>query len=256
MFDSHIHSTFSCDSKMKIEELSRKLKESDIGGIITEHMDIGYPTNPLAFLFDVPEYFAAYGSWRSDKLLLGIEIGMQPVSHDENRVIARRYAFDQIIGSIHVVEGADIYEASFYEGREKKEAYQSYLNAMLQAIKDYDDFDTLGHIDYICRYATYEDPELYYDDEPALWDEIFQTLVEKDKALEINTRRLDLPGAGRALTKLYKRYKRLGGHFVTIGSDAHREVEVGRRLTIARDIAEAAGLTPVYFKERQRVLDR
>ena len=63
-------------------------------------------------------------------------------------------------------------------------------------------------------------------------------------------------GAGRALVKLYKRYKRLGGHFVTIGSDAHREVEVGRRLTIARDIAEAAGLTPVYFKERQRVLDR
>ena len=256
MFDTHIHSTFSCDSKMRIEAVVKALRDNTIGGIITEHMDIAYPTNPLAFLFDVPEYFATFGSWRTDKLLLGIEIGMQPVCHEENRQIARGYAFDQIIGSIHVVDNADIYDAAFYEGREKQVSYGAYLNGMLQAIREYDDFDTLGHIDYICRYATYDDPELYYEDDSALWDEIFQTLIEKGKAIEINTRRLDSPSACRALTKLYKRFKTLGGHFATIGSDAHRETEVGRRLSVARDIAEAAGLTPVYFKERQRVLDR
>ena len=256
MFDTHIHSTFSCDSQLKIADLAKALQQNEIGGIITEHMDINYPTNSLAFLFDVPDYFSAFGPWRSDKLLLGIEIGMQTSCHEENQRIARGYAFDQIIGSIHVVDGIDIYDAAFYEGREKSLAYRAYLTGMLQAIREYDDFDTLGHIDYICRYATYADPELYYKEEPELWDEIFQTLIEKDKAIEINTRRLDQPNACRELLHLYKRFQMLGGHFATIGSDAHRETEVGRRLAVARDIAEAAGLTPVYFKERQRVLDR
>ncbi len=256
MFDTHIHSTFSCDSQMKIEDLVHTLRKKAINGIITEHMDIDYPSNPLSFLFDVDEYFAAFSQWRSDRLLLGIEVGMQASCHAENRRIVRGHPFDQVIGSIHVVDGIDVYDAAFYEGRDKRVAYRAYVEGMLRAIQEFDDFDTLGHIDYICRYATYADPELYYEEEAALWDAVFQTLIEKDKAIEINTRRLDQAGACRSLLMFYKRYKTLGGHYVTLGSDAHRETEVGRRLDTAREMAEAAGLTPVYFKERRRVLDR
>ena len=39
--------------------------------------------------------------------------------------------------------------------------------------------------------------------------------------------------------------------FAVIGSDAHYKEHVGRRLDIAREIAEAAGLVPVYFEQRK-----
>lgn len=69
--------------------------------------------------------------------------------------------------------------------------------------------------------------------------------------MEINTRRLNDPLAVQALLKLYKRYALLGGKYTVLGSDAHYQEHVGRWLTEALALADAAGLEPVYFKERK-----
>ena len=97
----------------------------------------------------------------------------------------------------------------------------------------------------------YEDQELYYEEFPALWDELFKMLINGGKVLEINTRRLDSPKAIETLQVLYQRYQQLGGKYVSLGSDAHYKEHVGRRLSVAKKIADKAGLVPVYFKERQ-----
>lgn len=254
MFDTHMHCTFSVDSKMLIQEAMQAAKALNMGIVITEHMDIDYPTNPQSFLFDVQEYFKEFGEYRSNKLLLGIEIGLQTICHQGNSDIINAAPFDMVIGSIHVADKVDVYMQSYYQGRSKKDAYSVYWRDMLACVRDYQDYDTLGHIDYICRYATYQDTNLNIA-EAEEWSEICRQLIHNGKALEINTRRLDEPVAVSSLVPFYSLYKDLGGKYVTLGSDAHRPNEVGRRIEQAYDWAESLGLTPVYFKERQMQRD-
>jgi histidinol-phosphatase (PHP family) len=92
---------------------------------------------------------------------------------------------------------------------------------------------------------------LEYADAPELFDELFSVLVADNKAIEINTRRLDDQKAIDALVALYKRFAELGGKYCTLGSDAHYAEHVGRRMDVALEIAKECGLTPVYFKNRE-----
>ena len=100
----------------------------------------------------------------------------------------------------------------------------------------------------------YADPNLHYKDHPELWDQVFQLLVQEDKALEINTRRLGDDSTIPPLLELYRRFRELGGKYATLGSDAHYKEHVGRDFAKGKAIADAAGLTLVYFKERKRML--
>ena len=251
VFDSHCHTVFSTDSRMTLDEAMEAAAAKEIGLIITEHMDYDYP-QAEAFLFDPQEYLATYAPYRSEKLLLGVEIGMRAECKEANRKLIENHGFDQVIGSIHVVEGMDIYDAAFYKGRSKRDVYCRYFEAMLQCVEEYDFIDALGHIDYIARYARYEDPEVYYGEYMELIDAVLLVVAGRETALEINTRRLESPVRLRQLLPIYERFAALGGRFVTIGSDAHKPEDVGRWLRKGLAIAEFAGLQPVYYRERQR----
>ena len=122
---------------------------------------------------------------------------------------------------------------------------------MLACVQQFKNYDTLGHIDYICRYAPYEDTNLELAVHRELWAAIFAQLIADGKALELNTRRLDEPLARASLQPLYKLYYDLGGRYVTLGSDAHAQAEVGRRICLADTWVRDLALQPVYFKERQ-----
>ena len=251
IFDTHMHCRYSIDSKMNIDEAKAAAEKLGIGMIITEHWDEDYPTNPEAFVFDIADYFARCGPYRSKKLLLGIEVGMQESTAANDDALGKKYPFDFILGSMHCMNGRDMYEAKTYNGKAKQEAVREFLLATAENLKLHDNFDSFAHIDYMCRYMPYEDKELVYAEAPELFDAVFRLLVEKDKAIEINTRRLDNPQAVEHLLVLYKRYRELGGRYATLGSDAHYQEHVGRRLDIAREMAEAAGLVPVYFEQRK-----
>ena len=51
----------------------------------------------------------------------------------------------------------------------------------------------------MCRYMPYDDKELVYAEAPELFDEVFKMLITMDKAIEINTRRLDSSDAVNSL---------------------------------------------------------
>ncbi len=257
MFDCHIHTNFSTDSSMNIEEVIKASRNNNIGAIITDHLDINYMI-PGKFIFNVDDYFKKYSSYRNEKLLLGIEMGMRPDCIEENREISKKYNFDFILGSVHVVESNgsyyDIYGNDFYEGKNKKEVYEAYLKCMLQCVREHDYIDSLSHIDYICRYAPYSDSNIYYDEYNELIDEILKELILREKAIEINTRRFEDKKAVAILKKIYKRFNELGGKIVTIGSDAHRSENVDNNIHIAKEFAEECGLKAVYFKERKPIV--
>ncbi|MBP2626723.1 MAG: histidinol phosphate phosphatase HisJ family [Firmicutes bacterium] len=250
LFDSHMHTRFSTDSKMIIDDAVARGRELNIGITITEHMDISYP-GPLAFIFDVKQYFAEYNKYRSESVLLGIEIGMRSDCLDENCRLVETHPFDYVIGSVHVIDNIDIYTPDFYQGRNKEEVYRQYFAAMLQCVTCYEGIHSLGHIDYIARYARFVDPEVYYSEFREQIDEILITLARKGRALEINTRRLGSKEAIEILMPIYQRFYEVGGRLVTIGSDAHRVTEIGRGLAEGLEIADRSKLKVVYFKDGQ-----
>ena len=224
--------------------------------ILTEHWDRDYPTNPESFLFDINDYFKKNAPYRSDTVLLGIEMGLQPHTIEEDRMVAKSHPFDEIVGSMHCYRGLDMYERTTYDGVAKDQAVGYYLEDSLKCLEQDPNFDTYGHIDYICRYWPYEDKNLHYSEHADLWDEVMKHLIRLDKSIEINTRRLAVPGAVESLTELYTRYAELGGKYVTLGSDAHAAKAVGMHFDVAQKIAKTAGLTIVYYKKRQRQLPK
>jgi histidinol-phosphatase (PHP family) len=234
---------------MAIESAISRAAELGLGITITEHMDFAHPEPDVTF--DIEKYFQDYKKYRSDKVLLGIELGMRAECLADNRNIINNYLFDFVIGSIHFVDNIEIYQESFYRSRTKLDTYTRYFQAMLSCLKEYDFIDSVGHIDYISRYARYDDPELYYHEFSDWIDEILKIAVQNEIAMEINTRRLINPDAVARLMPIYKRFYELGGKMVTIGSDAHKPENIGSRLDVAQDIAAACNLRVVYFKQRK-----
>lgn len=252
LFDTHVHTEFSTDSEMKLKNAITVAEKLNMGLIVTEHMDLGFPT-PNANTFDINNFFKEYSKYRNDKVLLGIELGMRPDLIEDVKLIAETYPFDQIIGSVHAVDKKDAYMNSFYEGRSKVEVYNQYLRYMITCLETHDFIDTLGHIDYIARYNTFFDKELYYEEYIDYIDEILRLLAQKEKAIEINTNRLSNPDSVKSLLKIYKKFREFGGKFVTIGSDAHTPETIGRNFNQAKEMADICQLKIVHFKGRKVV---
>ncbi|WP_288221993.1 histidinol phosphate phosphatase [uncultured Clostridium sp.] len=250
IFDSHMHSQFSTDSIMKIEDAINTAKEKNIGIIITDHMDLDYPIKDK-FRFDVPSYFNEYEKYRSANLKLGIEIGLAESTFIDNEKIASSYDFDFILGSIHSVKGLDIYTYLLHESSDKNVFLSSYFEDMLKCVQLYDNFDSLSHIDYPSRYFKIQDKEIILKDFKDIIAEVFKTLIIKNKVLELNTSRLHIKEAQDSLLDIYKLYTDLGGKHVTLGSDAHIQNSIAKNFDIALSFLENLNLQGVYFNKRQ-----
>lgn len=224
-----------------------------IGIILTDHMDTNHP-KPGMFVFDIDEYFNKYESLRNDKLLLGIEIGLSKEFEEKNRHIAQDNPFDYVIGALHFLDGYDMFFPEAYRGKTREQAFNLYLDSMYENIKNCNFVDTLAHIDYICRYAVYEDKELHYDEFREKIDTILKTVIDKGIILELNTRRLNDEAAVKNLYKIYTAYKNLGGRYVTLASDAHKKENIAAYFDTAQHMCEDIGLDIVYFKNRKMEL--
>ena len=150
----------------------------------------------------------------------------------------------------------DVYYENYYQGNNKKQAYEKYLNTILSGVQKYNFIDSMGHIDYISRYSKYDDKEMYYRDFSDIIDEILKTLVDKDKCMELNTRRLNDENAIKNLISIYKRFRELGGRHVTIGSDAHTPTAIGCNFDVAKEIVDLCDLKVVYFRERKKEYEK
>ena len=248
IFDCHTHTKFSADSEMLASDAIYRAKNLNLGIIFTEHFDYDVP-GEYDFTFDPKKYFNEYKNLRGEKIRLGVEVGLRKSAREINKNFIDSADFDLVIGSIHLVDNFDIYYPEFFEGKDKNTAYKKYFAAMIEETA-VEDFDVLGHIDYICRSAPYENPALDYENFKSEIDEVLKIIVEREKILELNTRRLDKQSVLKELLPIYRQYKNLGGKFITIGSDAHKVENVGKNFQVALNFAEELNLTPVTFSRR------
>lgn len=250
VFDSHIHTKFSADSKMAATDALARAKSLNLGVVFTEHFDFGVTNEDGEFTFDPAAYMREYKNLRGANCRLGVEVGLRKSARAVNEKFLARADFDFVIGSIHLVDDFDIYYPEFYADKSKSVAYEKYFGQMAAEV-EVANFDALGHIDYICRAAPYDNPEIDYPTFAAQIDAVLKILVEREKILELNTRRFDNARAVRELVPVYRKYRELGGQFVTIGSDAHRVSAVGNYFNRALEFVRELNLTPVTFRERR-----
>lgn len=253
IFDSHMHSKFSFDSKMDFSHILEKKKDLNIGIILTDHVDLNLSFVPK---INMTKLIEETKTFKNDSFLIGLEIGLFLENPDIilDFVNEETKDLDFILGSIHTINGADLYYSLKEDNRSKHTIYEEYLNTILENIKTFDFFDSLSHIDYICRYANFHDNELYLDEFKELFTKIFQILIEKNKVIELNTNRLENKKSFDALVDIYSYYKELGGKYITVGSDAHVKSQIGRNFDLLNDFITRTGLKIVYFKNRTMII--
>ena len=120
-------------------------------------------------------------------------------------------------------------------------------------------FDSLSHLTYPLRYivaGTGKMPDLSLHREQI--DTIFKILIKNKKALEIN-----VSGLFRELKctlpdePLVRRFRELGGEYITIGTDAHSADMVGKGIKQGVAVAKRAGFSryAVYEKHQPIFID-
>ena len=232
MFDFHLHSGISFDSKESAEIMVEAAASAGLREIcFTDHLDYD-PLKPKdTFTFSTEEYNRVYDCLRHPNLKIrrGFEFGMLPDNEDTLQDDLKRRNFDFVIGSVHFVDGVDIFYPPFWEGKSMDQAEQRYLEEVLSCVQAHDGFDVLGHLTYVAK-ARYNPTHrvVIYEKYRELVDEILRTLVEKGKGIEINTSGINRCGAFLPDETYLRRFKELGGEIVTVGSDAHSHDRVGQ----------------------------
>ncbi len=235
MYDYHMHSTFSPDGTMTMEEACLQAIKIGLKEIaITDHMDIDEPDNPDAFqIKDMNEYVKELEKVKIQfkgqlKVKAGIEIGLQDWTLSQASALTAEYPLDFVIASIHNVDGEDPYFGIYFNSRDKEKSYTDYYQTILQLLEQYDDFCVLGHLDYFRRYSPYEyDPEDRWIGRDLI-EAILILLIDKGKGMELNTAGfMHYSKQPHPHPDILKWFRELGGEIVTIGSDAHSIKEVG-----------------------------
>ncbi|MFW5686975.1 MAG: histidinol-phosphatase HisJ family protein [Halanaerobium sp.] len=234
LVDYHLHSHFSADSEMTMDQLCQTAVEKGLDEIaITDHHDIDYKDDTIEFLIDKKEYLTEIEKMQlkyKDKLRIkkGIEMGLQSHILDQ----CKSYLaddFDFVIGSFHTAEKADLYNGDFFEGYEQWEAYLNYLKTVFEVVKKYNHYSVIGHLDIIRRYGNFKNqPDLMENNQAAeLIREILKIIIKKDRGLEVNTSGYRIDGQNPLPSfEILKLYHQLGGKILTIGSDSHNPEKI------------------------------
>lgn len=234
--DYHLHSQFSADSDLDLNTICKTAIKNGIKEIaVTDHHDIDYMDDTIEFILDKEKYLNELEKYQQKfaeklKIKKGIEIGLQLHIFEK----CDNYLgddFDFIIGSFHTVEKADLYRGDFFRGYEQWESYIQYLKTVLNIVKNYNNFNVVGHFDLVRRYGDFDSsPDLMKNKTAAeLIEEILKILIKNDKGLEVNTSGYHLEDGQNPMPSwsILELYYELGGKILTLGSDSHYAVQIG-----------------------------
>lgn len=256
--DYHMHSFHSYDSRQSVSEAARAAVAAGIDEIcLTEHMDLGHPTPDFNHAPDAAKWLCDIEKAREEfpNLLIraGLEIGDIKETRSSTYEYLKALNLDFKLLSLHVVKGRDPYDANFFEGQTREDAYFDYVVAKLESAKNFADYDALAHLGYVGKFAPFppETRPLALHDAKEAIDELLRHLANEGKALEINASGLrqtqsPIPGAD-----IIKRFIEVGGEFFTFGSDAHTPIAVYQHVEKAKQIALDCGAKwQVGFEKR------
>ncbi len=182
-------------------------------------------------------------------VLIGLEIAQVSHNRDLSDKIVEKYPFDFILGSVHAPRGfnEDIKEID-YSKLDVYEFMNSYFDELTE-LAQWHGCDALAHITCpMRRIQGHYKIDFDYDKVSQSLDRLLTAIIENNKALEINTSglRQDL-GCLMPEERIIKRYKKLGGKLITIGSDSHSAYDVGEGIDDAMSVVKKCGFDKITF---------
>jgi len=232
MYDYHLHSQFSDDC---VEEMEDTILEAiKMGGkqlCFTDHLDYDYPDQSVKFEFNIEGFNEMIESLKvkyKDKLLIqkGIEVGLQPHVISRTETFIKEFNPEFVLCSFHVADRKDLYTGDFFVGRSSEEAWDKYLDDIIETLTQFKDYSVVGHLDILKRYndGVKLVPYSYYGEKV---DTILKMIIDDDRGIEVNMSGLRTPmNETLPHMDIVKRYYELGGKYITIGSDAHMKEDI------------------------------
>ncbi|MDL2236212.1 histidinol-phosphatase HisJ family protein [Christensenellaceae bacterium OttesenSCG-928-K19] len=263
MFDYHAHSTISFDGRSTMKEMAQAARQKGIAEIcFTEHYDLSFPheDDPQDCDFDLYKdtLKQTRASMPEYPIKFGVELGLTPEDLPALRDIVHNHPFDFVIASHHMLDGKDPYYEGFFDGRTVREGQRGYLQEIYDTLKEFDDYDVVGHIGYPDKYLKKNgidpavNPPFEYRDFPSLIDDILRLVIRQGKGIEANTSTYALYGRPMPHPTIIRRYAELGGRIITTGSDSHHADQVGRSFNDAYPLLLQCGLEYVCtFENRE-----
>ena len=247
--DTHMHSEFSEDSDTPVEVMLARAEE--LGQTVvyfTDHYDMDFPDDE--FQLDTERYWDRLLDLRAKyrgrlEIRIGVEMGMQPHLGERISAYLEKYPFDYVLGSLHLLEGKDVYYRDLFPDREDPDLFRSYFRETAECLRVTEGIHALGHLDYIVRYGRDHGKSYRPADYAEEIDEILKELVRKEVALELNSGGLKYGlGYPNPHPDVLRRYRELGGRRITFGGDAHvpqylcHEFEELKRIALANGFDE------------------
>lgn len=255
LLDNHVHTTFSSDGKDTMESVIKRGINIGVKHLtFTDHLEY----NPDGFSLNCEEYINAINEFKEKykkniDILAGVEVGYQSHLKKDIENILSSNPFDFVLCSTHTVDKINVSSPKYFSGVSKEEAYTRYFESILKTIKEFNNFNSYGHLDYIIRYGGYEESKVIYNDYKDVLDSVLSTIIASGNGIEINTSgyRYGM-NAMHPNIEILKRYKELGGEIITVGSDSHRAIELCADFNEAFQMLNHIGFKYVCkFKERK-----
>ncbi len=219
--DFHIHSFISTDSRLKHELIIEKAIERAYSKIaFTDHYEPKYPNWSFEKKYSLDSYYKTYLDLKErykDKIdiLFGIEIGEYQEFTSKVDDFLVNYKFDIRIGSIHYLP-PEIDIATPMGRLLSTKQIEQYYKINLKLVENCN-INVLGHLGVFHRYDMHN-----IDCAKPILKDIFQVMIEREIALEINFSGLRKPSNALVPTiPVIEQYASEGGKLLSFGSDSH-----------------------------------
>lgn len=234
LLDMHTHSTYSHDGQSSLKEMLETALQMGLTYYgVCDHFNYDYDYTKMSAelrikLQDAPpeEYFHGARHLQEDyagclNVIVGAEFGYSDDEQVKRRYQEeyRLYQPDYVMNSVHGVGGEDFCYCDL--AGERKDVYQMYLGLIRRSLDAPYPYDIVGHIEYVARYVPFAEKSISLEEFGAEMDDILQTIISKDKILEVNTSTKTLPQGTLPNERILRRYYELGGRKISFGSDAH-----------------------------------
>ncbi|HHT84337.1 MAG: histidinol-phosphatase HisJ family protein [Bacillota bacterium] len=250
LVDYHVHTLGHGECGNSLEELIPFFREASQQGLahlgIADHTQLA-PRRVVSALRQANTYFPEV------ELKLGLELDLSRDTEEELKLALDMPELDFVIGSVHYIGDWLFNNPALQEEFKRRDlstVYEQYYNRLLYACGTRL-VDVVGHFDLIKLFNPGIPPEgIMHYAEPVL-----KAIKDADLCVEINTSGLYQPVAEmypseEILRRCYE--YRLP---VTFGSDAHTPEEVGRDISLARQLAKKVGYRQVAtFAKRRRIM--
>lgn len=232
--DYHMHTALSVDCNESIDSQIQAAINRGFNEIaLTDHFEFDFIQDKWELTLDLDAYLETIKKYKEKykeqiAIKLGVEVGFETRYKKQLETLLEGRKFDFVICSTHKCEEQELFYGGFFIGKEQKEAYKGYFEHVLDTLRNFENFDVYGHLDYVNRYGEYPVKILTPSDYRDQIDEILKTLIKKDKGLEVNTSGIRYGlGHFNPQIPILRRYHEIGGRIITIGSDSHYNEHVG-----------------------------